>query len=62
MGSFKLKTSSIKRLSNSLLTWYWVCPICGYRGIYESYGRGLQAAKLHLMRKHKLEVEVVEDE
>ena len=61
MGEFTLKKSDIRRLSNSLMTWIWRCPFCDYKGIYETHGRGLLAARLHLEKKHGLKV-VVSDE
>jgi len=61
VGKYALKSSEVRLLRNSLMTWVWVCPLCGYKGVYETHRRGLQAAKYHLIRKHRLEVEVVEE-
>jgi hypothetical protein len=60
-SKYVLRTSEVRLLKNSLYTWFWICPICGYRNTYESQRRGIQAAIYHLRKKHKLEVEVVSD-
>ena len=40
----------------------WICPICGYTVAEFSPARALSSAKLHLERKHYLNVVVEEEE
>jgi hypothetical protein len=58
MGSDRvvIKDSDIRKVSDSVIMWYYVCPICGKKIMNDSLARTRLAARLHLMRKHKVEV------
>jgi hypothetical protein len=52
-----IRLSDIKLLENSLRTYVYVCPFCLKRIISDSTGRVMTGIRLHMKRKHDIEVE-----
>ena len=57
-GTMVLRMSDVRPTTMHV----WICPICGYVVAEFSPAKALSAAKLHLERKHYLNVVVVEGE
>jgi hypothetical protein len=59
---YVLEAKSVKPVTTTAMTvmYQWVCPLCSMAIVHASHKRTLSAAKLHLVRKHKLVVRVVE--
>jgi len=63
MGNeYNLEAKSVTPVTTTAMTvvYQWVCPFCNMAIIHASRKKTLSAAKLHLERKHKLVVRVVE--
>mgnify|MGYP007015358507 CR=1 FL=1 len=50
--------SDIKYVDDSLRTYVYVCPFCLKRIVSDSSSRVVAGIKLHMRRKHGVEVEV----
>jgi hypothetical protein len=57
---FVLKKSDLQVTEARMPLFIWKCPLCGKRVFSVYRDKAISAAKLHLTRTHKLEVEVVE--
>jgi len=60
MSKLVVRRGDVKTMRNSIYMFYWQCPKCGKMIINDSVARVLMSIKLHMSRKHGVDVEVTD--